>query len=90
MGREPRSRTTWPQPTPVRLPSGPELAATEVAMRLRSGIDGISWLCPDGAALQLLLQPEGAIAAPLARAEDGYAIADVAVGWRFAVALGEV
>ena len=61
----------------------------EVAARLRPGIDAVSWLAPDGSALRLVLQADGAVAVPLARAEDGYAIEDVALGWRFSIALGD-
>ena len=50
MGREPLTRATWPQPTPVKMPSAPgaALAPAEVAARLRPGIDAVSWLAPDG------------------------------------------
>ena len=91
MGREPLTRATWPQPTPVKMPSAPgaALAPAEVAARLRPGIDAVSWLAPDGSALRLVLQADGAVAVPLARAEDGYAIEDVALGWRFSIALGD-
>ena len=38
--------------------------------------------------LQLVLQEDGALGAALVRGSDGYAIDDVALGWRHTLALG--